>query len=209
MQPLDFAHIDKTGAVAEQEDIAPSDGFRFRAAGDRIQSAFGDHLGAGFDNSSTLNKRLDKFVFLEASQCILGVKIAILVVQSHDHTDGDVIVAHRVHNASPEHGRADHRRPDGIPHRVNDTAGAEFFVLVITDLDQFFDSEGVKLLSLPQQSRLLDKLFGQQTIASFRDDNGLGVNSLSRQIVAFFMSVFADTLVDQLHAGGDMLIRVP
>ena len=70
-------------------------------------------------------------MFLEPRQGILRIEVAVFIVEADDHADGDVIVAHRLHDAAAEHGRADDRGPERLAHGVNHAADAEFVDTVL------------------------------------------------------------------------------
>src|SRR4030042_2949786 len=93
MKTLDFQHIYQTRAVADDYYVSFSYTVRLAVARNSIKSALGNHLCAGFNDLSVINKLIHKRVILKVCERILRIKIEFLPVKPDDHTNRNTIIA--------------------------------------------------------------------------------------------------------------------
>ena len=88
---LEGRHIDKSGGVTNHHEAIAAEAFR-----QRIEAAFGNGLGAPFEQLATFENRPEEWMELHPLQRLVHIERGIVIVEPNDQPDRDLIGTHRV-----------------------------------------------------------------------------------------------------------------
>jgi len=148
-------------------------------------------------------------MLLKKRQRILRIKIKIGIIQPDNHPHGNLLRTHRIHNPAAEHPRPEQRRPKGIAHRVHNPPASECFILLRRNFNQFLHPQREQLRTSSPQAGLLNQLFSQLPVASFRNQQNASRHNFPRQEVRLRMPFLIQSLVCQPHTFGQLRFRIP
>ncbi len=209
MQPLDLQHVDQSSAITEQNHVAPADGAGIGASRHGVPTPLGDHLGPGLHHRRPVNILFNSRMLLKESQSILGIKVAVAIIQSDDDTNGNSIFRHGIHDPTAKSIGPHQRSPKRITHSVNHPGSAEFPILLRVDLEQLFNSQGVKLDTGSLQPGFVNKLFAEQAIATLGQHDKIGHDGCTGQKIALRLPLPLAPLIPQLDPSGLTGLFIP